>query len=233
MQSLTLLAVFGVPSEMLVVLGALSIALVLGAAQMARTRGVYIAGPALVLKQFAVTNAPADGIYVTISGRPQGVAAWVLSITGLGADTTFQVSARSITLASASLGGMRSVIENVAVDFAKVSQLIVVVNYLIAADRNGDMAQRLAPNERRAPVDYLSATVDDPIAATPLPVGSFSAVATGRSSPPPLPSTAPTVSVTCSGCGTGYRVPAQPTAARVRCKHCQGVVEIPAGASPS
>lgn len=106
----------------LIVLGVLS--------YLARTRGVSVPGPALVLKEFTVSPRPIDSYYIRISGRPQGVLAWLLSLSGIGTDTSFYVSAGDVNFSSASLSGkFRSFVplRNVASAHSGYSQNIALI----------------------------------------------------------------------------------------------------------
>ena len=35
------------------------------------------------------------------------------------------------------------------------------------------------------------------------------------------------ITVACPACNTGYRVPADAAGKRIRCKRCQGIIDIP------
>jgi hypothetical protein len=70
-----------------------------------RRAGAQPEAPLLVLRRFKVSEAPPDGVFVDISGRPSGVLSWLLTVLRLDDETRLQVSATHISLKHASLRG--------------------------------------------------------------------------------------------------------------------------------
>lgn len=61
--------------------------------------------PVLVLRRFRVTEAPADGVLIDVSGRPKGLVAWILGLLRLDDETRLQVTATTFSVRRASLQG--------------------------------------------------------------------------------------------------------------------------------
>jgi hypothetical protein len=63
---------------------------------------------ALVIKSWSATEAPdADGSYITIVGRQEGLLSWLLSIMGIDATTTLRIDAETVYFEAGSLAGFQ------------------------------------------------------------------------------------------------------------------------------
>jgi hypothetical protein len=67
--------------------------------------GIRMFGPVLVLRRFDVQEAPRDGVFIRIIGRPAGLVGWLLTVLRLSEDTTLEVTRERILSRSASLRG--------------------------------------------------------------------------------------------------------------------------------
>jgi hypothetical protein len=78
---------------------------VLGAMTAVRSNAVRLAGPALVLRKFSVVDSPGVTPAIEIAGRASGFIGWLLTVFGLGAETTFVLKDDEIRFQSVSLAG--------------------------------------------------------------------------------------------------------------------------------
>src|SRR5262245_50695760 len=92
-----------VPEPQQIFYGAIGLIVLLGFA-VGRTRGVYLAGPALVLRQFTVNPAQPDSL-VALVGRPEGVVGWFLSALGIDTTTSLLITHEYVYITSSSLSG--------------------------------------------------------------------------------------------------------------------------------
>lgn len=75
---------------------------------MAIARGVSGSqGGALVISQWSATTTPADaeGTYVTVVARPEGVSSWIASLVGLQRIVDWRITASSVVIEVRSLSG--------------------------------------------------------------------------------------------------------------------------------
>lgn len=61
--------------------------------------------PVLALRRFRVNEAPADGNYVDISGRPTGLVSWLLGVFGIDDESRLTITATHLSLRKGSLYG--------------------------------------------------------------------------------------------------------------------------------
>ncbi|MCX5658988.1 MAG: hypothetical protein NTW19_04610 [Planctomycetota bacterium] len=67
---------------------------------------LFSSGPSMALKEFSVSSTPdTNGVYVTISGRPEGLIGSILSLLKLSSDASLIVSAHQVSLVMASISG--------------------------------------------------------------------------------------------------------------------------------
>jgi ubiquitin-protein ligase len=143
---------------------------------------------------------------------------------------------------------------------ARIGEMIAYQTYNTKSPLNGEAARWVEEHQGELPLDRTIFAMDElsrdaserPVAAqgpaAPQPVAPLrQPVAAVQRPPQPSPAqlaapvaqavpvavAAPMIVIECAGCRTRYRVPVQAAAKRVRCKTCQGILEIPAGsASP-
>jgi ubiquitin-protein ligase len=121
---------------------------------------------------------------------------------------------------------------------ARIGEMIAYQSYNVKSPLNGEAARWVEQNVSRLPLDPIVLSVFEASAAPgqppPLPPAPPPPAPPRPSLPmaTPLASPAAQVVIACPGCQTRYKVPPQATARRVRCKKCQGIIEVPAGSPP-
>jgi predicted Zn finger-like uncharacterized protein len=129
---------------------------------------------------------------------------------------------------------------------ARIGEMLAYQSYNTKSPLNGEAARWVEQNVERLPLDRINLAIDDPIVAAPPPAPPVARVppvvqpaAPPAAAPPASQPGAPplvgarvpatTVTVECPSCKAGYRVPEQAAGKRIRCKHCQAVIDIPRG----
>jgi hypothetical protein len=67
--------------------------------------GIRIYGHPLVLRRFDLQEAPRDGVFIRIVGRPAGIVYWLMTILRLSEETALEVNRERLSRGSASLRG--------------------------------------------------------------------------------------------------------------------------------
>ncbi|HGY55878.1 MAG TPA: hypothetical protein ENK44_09260 [Caldithrix abyssi] len=67
--------------------------------------GTRVSKATLVLREFTIHPTPSDGLIVKIAGRAAGFKGWLLTVTGIDAETVLAVSEKNISFTSSSLSG--------------------------------------------------------------------------------------------------------------------------------
>jgi len=114
---------------------------------------------------------------------------------------------------------------------ARIGEILAFQSYNTKSPLNGEAARWVAENKDSLPLDPVSMLVDEPKpppAKKPRPAPSSSAIKRPASATKQLAAadTAETMAIQCGSCGARYRVPTGIGAKRVRCKKCQGLIEI-------
>jgi hypothetical protein len=125
---------------------------------------------------------------------------------------------------------------------ARIGEMLAYQSYNTKSPLNGEAARWVEQHQDRLPLDQISLCVNEPIepgpgegapaVPPPLPQAADAkppaAMEAPSASEEPAPIARPvSFAVTCSGCGTAYRVPAAAAGKRLRCKRCEGVIAIP------
>ena len=131
---------------------------------------------------------------------------------------------------------------------SRIGEMVAYQSYNTKSPLNGEAARWAEENQARLPLDRINLCMDEPIvagggAAAPLSPPAARATPVAIALPPaavapPLPAAQPApgearIVVSCPRCDTRYRIPAQTVAKRIRCKHCQSIIEVPAGPGPA
>lgn len=94
---------------------------------------------ALVIKSWTVTEAPgADGIYVSIVGRQEGILSWLLSVMGIDATTTLRIDRETVYFEAGSLAGFQqrviplSSLSSAYFGYAKPWQTALAIGLMLA-----------------------------------------------------------------------------------------------------
>ncbi len=133
---------------------------------------------------------------------------------------------------------------------ARIGEILAFQSYNTKSPLNGEAARWVEENKDDLPLDPVSMLVDEPqppSTPTPRPASDSDSAAPKRPAsatkqpatqqptikPPKADNSADTISIQCGACGTRYRVPAGIGAKRVRCKKCQGLIEINTGSASS
>jgi predicted Zn finger-like uncharacterized protein len=126
---------------------------------------------------------------------------------------------------------------------ARIGEMIAYQSYNTKSPLNGEAARWVDENRDRLPLDPVSMLVEEPAEAvferptSPPARRPRPAAPEPRSAPvgeaPPVAVAAiveepdHAIGLECPSCGARYRIPAESSARRARCKHCQTLIVIP------
>lgn len=138
---------------------------------------------------------------------------------------------------------------------SRIGEMLAYQSYNVKSPLNGEAARWVQENADELPMDPVSLLAEE--SATATATTAAPATSGRQSAPPPPPPRTPSpprreparrptarpdnnrddvvdyvppdskISIECDGCGTKYRVPANLSGKRARCKNCQSLIPIP------